>query len=249
MPKLPDAVLDAAIARQRAARNAQKRIAKRVDALILREWQRATRSGRPISEKRLVELEAKVSNFLKVELRAQAATDYRAWRRVVAKVEGGRPSREIRALSPDLVNRVVTQRTVKGRRWGERLREKRLTARHVRAAKRKHRLRSDQARELVDRVNRLRASARAIANTEGNRVNLAMAQKAARDVFPGKVFGWRYTHVNVNEPAPPARAHHQARDGRVYKVGQRRPVLPDGYGCRCVWIPVLVGRGRVARRD
>lgn len=84
-----------------------------------------------------------------------------------------------------------------------------------------------------------RARLGSIVRTEANRLNQWARERAIRDVVasdqrPRKIVAWRYTTMMDDRVRP----SHRIRDGRRFRVGTRRIPLPDGVGCRCIYLPV-----------
>lgn len=79
-------------------------------------------------------------------------------------------------------------------------------------------------------------AAKRVARTESHRIAQRMIEKSFNDLAGPLISGYKY----VATLDARTRNHHAERDGRVYSARQNRPVLPDGYNCRCTYAPVAV---------
>jgi len=90
------------------------------------------------------------------------------------------------------------------------------------------------ARALTPLFNGDRNRAVRIARTETHRVAQRFLERSIDESTGPLLDGYRYVATLDSR----TRAHHAARDGEVYPTGSRRPVLPDGFNCRCTYVPV-----------
>lgn len=79
-------------------------------------------------------------------------------------------------------------------------------------------------------------TAKRVARTESHRISQRMVEKSFNDMAGPLISGYKY----VATLDARTRNHHAERDGKVFSVKQKRPVLPDGYNCRCTYAPVAV---------
>lgn len=95
--------------------------------------------------------------------------------------------------------------------------------------------RREIGRELAALTQGDRVAARRVARTEVHRVAQRMVEKSINDVAGPLLKGYRY----VATLDARTRSHHANLDGKEYKIGQDRPVLPNEPNCRCTYTPVL----------
>lgn len=92
----------------------------------------------------------------------------------------------------------------------------------------------DVRRAIRPLVQSSAAAARTIARTESVRVANAMAERSMSQAGSA-LLGYTY-NATLDDVVRP---EHAARNGRVYKVGEKRIELPDGPNCRCWYTPIL----------
>lgn len=91
------------------------------------------------------------------------------------------------------------------------------------------------ARRLASVTNGDRVAARRIARTETHRIAQRMVEKSINDLSGPLLRGYRYVATLDSR----TRNHHAELDGKIYKLKDSRPVLPNEPNCRCTYTPVL----------
>jgi len=87
------------------------------------------------------------------------------------------------------------------------------------------------ARQLRPLMGQNKVASVRMARTLTHEVTVAMSMESQANALGEMLEGWRYRATLDFK----VRKHHAVRDGHVYKVGEPRPYLPDGWNCRCTY--------------